>query len=740
MSQDEIKVPDLPPIWNVPYRRNPFFTGREDVLEKLHDTLTANKKAAITQPQAISGLGGIGKTQTAVEYAYRYSGEYQAILWAKADSREVLVSDFVSIADLLDLPEKNEQEQSRAVNAVKRRLQTHTEWLLIFDNIEDLEMIDEFIPAAANGHILLTTRVQAAGTASHVDIHEMEQEEGALFLLHRVKISDPSDADLARAKEITREMNGLPLALDQAGAYIEETDCTLLEYLELYQAHRLELLQERGELAAGHPESVVTTFSLTFEKVKQTSPAAAELLRLCAFLYPDDIPEEIVTEGATDLGPILRPVAANSLQLKKAISKLRKYSLVRRDPDAKTLSIHRLVQAVLKDGMDEGMQRQWAERTVQAINRALPNVEYATWPQYQRCLPHVLACATLIEQWGIKSMEATRLLDQAGSYLKGVAQDVQAEVLLQQSLAIQEELWGPNHPYVATSLNNLAELYRQGKYAQAEPLYQRALAIWEQTFGPEHTYVATCLSNLALLYYTQGKYTQAEPLYQRALTIWEKIAGPEDHHIANTLNSLAELYRVQGKYTEAEPLYERGLAIRKQILGPEHRDVSNSLNGLALLYRAQGKYAQAEPLFQQALAIRKQILGSEHPAVAVSLNNLGLLYTAQGKHTQAESFFQKALAIFEQTSGSEHSDMATCLNNLAGLYYIQGRYAEAEPLFQQALAIREKVLEPEHPYVVTSIMNYAALLRKMNREAEAAELEARAKAIQEKHAQAHHPQ
>jgi NB-ARC domain len=169
------EVLTFPLIWNVPYRRNPFFTGREDVLKNLHTTLIEGNTAALTQPQAISGLGGIGKTQVAVEYAYRNANEYQAVLWVKADSREVLISDFVSIADPLDLPEKNEQDQNRVVNAVKRWLQNHVDWLLILDNVEELEIIDEFVPPAVKGHILLTTRAQATGTANSAGIENLSE-------------------------------------------------------------------------------------------------------------------------------------------------------------------------------------------------------------------------------------------------------------------------------------------------------------------------------------------------------------------------------------------------------------------------------------------------------------------------------------------------------------------------------------------------------------------------------------
>jgi hypothetical protein len=285
------------PIWNVPFRRNPYFTGREDILTRLHETFVAQKKAAIMQPQAISGLDDIGKTQTAIEYAYRYSDEYRAVLWVKSETHEDLVADFVGIAELLNLPEKSVQEQDITVKAVRRWLETHTGWLLIFDNADDFTMVSDYLPLRSLGDILLTTRTQTmSGHAYKVEIETMEPGEGALFLLRRAGIvaqdASPDSAtttDLAKAKELVQEMEGLPLALDQAGAYIEETRCGLVGYLALYCTQRAKLLRQRGGLVSGHPQPVATTWSLSFAKVDQANSAAAELLRFCAFLAPDAI-------------------------------------------------------------------------------------------------------------------------------------------------------------------------------------------------------------------------------------------------------------------------------------------------------------------------------------------------------------------------------------------------------------------------------------------------------------------
>ena len=702
-DESESQTHPVDSIWNVPFRRNPFFTGREAVLRRLYDTLRSGRTAVLTQAQALSGLGGIGKTQTAVEYAYRHREDYRAVLWVRAETLEGLLTDLVSLAQVVGLPEKDEPDQNRIVQAVKCWLNEYPNWLLILDNVEDLSVLEDVLPSQARGHLLLTTRAQSTGIfAQSIDLDQMELEEGALFLLHRAKLLGP-DAPLEQApqglapiaKELTQIMGGLPLALDQAGAYIEETECSLSDYRERYQTRQASLLNRRGNLVGAHPASVSTTFFLSFEKVERANPAAAELLRVCAFLAPDAIPEEILTEGASELGAALESVAADPLVLDETLAALRTYSLLRRHAESKTLTIHRLVQAVLKDRMDEKTQLQWAERTVYAVNQVFPDgAAAATWPRCQRLLPHVEACVHLMKQWKIVSRDAWRLLKEAGTYLRERGNYMQAEVLLCQARDIRVQVVGTMHPDVAESLNNLALLYwNQGRYTEAEPLLLRSLAIREQHLGPEHLRTSESLNNLALLYWKQGRYTEAEPLYQRALTICEQQLGPEHHGVASCLNNLAQLYLVEGRYTEADPLFQRSLAICEQQLGPEH------------------------------------------PSTAQILNNLARLYTEQAKYTEAELLLQRALAIREQQLGPQHPDMAQSLNNLAKLYRDQGQYDQAEPIFRQVLDMRERGLGSEHPDVATTLENYAELLRKTNRTVEATEREERAQQIRERHAQ-----
>ena len=609
-----------PAIWRVPYRRNPFFTGREALLEHLHLLLSDGQAAAFAPVLALSGLGGVGKTQTALEYAYRYRDEYAAVLWVKADSAENLLDDLAALSRVLGLPEQPQQDQALIVQAVTGWLSEQRNWLLILDNLEDLLLLDEIIPAESRGHVLVTTPAQVTGTvASRVDLEQMNAQEGLLFLLRRAKYLAPgaslaqATADAAgSARQIVALLDGLPLALDQAGAYIEETGCGLAGYLERYQAQRAALLNRRGSLAVDHPASVGATLSLSFGQVQRLHPAAADLLRLCAFLDPDSIPEELFSAVAGALEPALQATVTDAYALDDALAALRRYSLVRRDPASKTLVVHRLVQAILKEQMSEEAQRQWAERAVLAISRIFADIhEPASWAACQRCWPQALVGVALIDHWGLRSPEAGRLLTRAGAYLQRARGDfAQAEHLLKRAVIIYRRVLGKEHPDLAHCLNKLAVVYRmQQKYPRAERLHLRALHLREHALGPQHPDVATSLNNLAVLYMDQGRNAEAETLCLRGLAIRERAWGLVHPEVAISLHNLAALYHDQGRYEQAEPLYRRVLAIREQALGETHPEVAFTLNRLANLYRDHGRYEQAEPLYQRAIAIYESLLG-----------------------------------------------------------------------------------------------------------------------------------
>jgi serine/threonine protein kinase/tetratricopeptide (TPR) repeat protein len=776
-------------IWNVPYRRNTFFTGRTQVLALLHDTFYSEK--AVTKTPAVSGLGGIGKTQIAVEYVYRYHSEYKVILWVRGDIREKMLSDIATLATILNLKEQHEQAQRRVIEAVRTWLRKNTQWLLIIDNIEDLRLVQTLLPSSARGHILLTTRTQTTGNiAQCIDLGKMTLEEGALFLLRRTKIlphdatfQDASTADCQRAKEICEVLDRLPLALDQAGAYIEESGCNLANYLDRYKAGRMKLLSMRSGFDFDHPLSVTDTFSYCFDKIEKISPAAVELLRYCAFLHSDTIPEELITKGAAELGPTLQPVAADPFLLDAAIVTLRKFSLVHRNSDTNMLSLHRLVQAVLQDSMSEQERRIWVERTVRAINLALPDIsEFSMWQCCQQYMPHVQNCVALIEQWKIVSPEAARLLEQTGMYLQVQAQFTQAQILFEQAADMRTLLGAVEPAATAASLSHLFwHYYYQGQYAAAEQPIWKALRLLQQTPGTDQLLLALYLEAIAYLFYQQGKYSRAEEYFLQALAIyeervglqhplavcafsglgnvnlalanydlaerffwdalniWQQMPGPQHPFMGASLNGLAQISIAHGKYTQAELYLQQERIHLEQTLPPLHLALANNLNDWALLYIAQGKYNQVEPHLRQSLTILEQTVGLQHPIAGHRFDLLGRLSYLQGSYKTAEQLFQKAQSILEQALGVEHPDVLSTINNLADVYAKQCKRSMAEELYKDVLAMRTRILGTKHPAVAQTLHGLAQLSYFYGRYAEAEDMYKQVLSIRENALGKEHP-
>ncbi|WP_440955876.1 FxSxx-COOH system tetratricopeptide repeat protein [Methanosarcina sp. Mfa9] len=644
------------PKSNVPYSRNPFFTGREEKLEQIHEALLSNKTVALSQPVAVCGLGGIGKTQTAIEYTYCYNDEYKFILWVKADSDDSIISDFVSVAKILDLPVKDDSDQNLVVSVVKNWLRTNEGWLLVLDNADDPQVVENFLPPNPQGHILLTSRAQVfdnLGITNPIEIEKMLPEEAKDFFIRRTGRQNLDVSEIDALEELIQELDYLPLAIEQAGAYIHRMKSSFVEYLSSYRKRGLELLEKSKVSAGKYLKSVATTWLLNFEQIDKSSKASADILFVSAFLNCNKIPFEIFIKGYRELGENLSSALfeaeADPLIFREVMEPLGQFSLIYTDYDKSTYDIHRLVQTVLKVQMDENTHKLWIERIIKAVNRAFPEVKYENWELCDKLLPHAQTCAEYIELWDIETEEAAELLNEISKYLYERARFEECELFLNRALNIRKIIFDPDHPDLAESLNDLAVLYK-----------------------------------------SQGRYSDAEPLYNRALVIREKILGSEHPDVATSLNNLALLYNSQGKYSDAEPLYNRALAIREKILGSEHPDVATSLNNLAALYDTQGRHSDAEPLFKRALAIKEKVLGSEHPEVATSLNNLAALYTLWGKNLKAKELFVRSINIMEKSKGEDHPDFLRLLENYAQLLIKMRKGREASKILKRVEYIRAK--------------------------------------------------
>ncbi len=686
------------PLWYVPYIRNPYFTGREAFLSELHERLQNEQRVALTQRQILSGLGGIGKTQTALEYAYRYRDNYQAVLWVGAETSETVLADYQKLARLFQLPEQDSSDHHRLREGIKRWFQNHANWLLIFDNVEDLELLQSVLPDTSQGYILITTRSQMTGSLGvQINVQKMALEEGALFLLRRAKLL-PIDSSLETVPPGVREqadrlvnlLDGLPLALDQASAYIEETACSLSDYLECYAACRRDLLSTRGELSNQHPASVTTTFCLSIQKVEQASPLAADLLRLCAFLHADAIPQEFITQAGETLGTALQSLSTNPLAFDTAVKELRRYSLIHREPETRTLSIHRLLQAIILDEIDERGRKLWMERIIQAMLRVFPahtdvsSYDFGNQSYQQRCLPHALTCAALLKEWKIATAEAAEFLYRVAHYFKQFwGSDPYTILLLFQAIELAEQTLGKDHPTTALYLYVLGVFSISEKhYTQGESCLQRALEIREKVWGTDHLEVAEVLENLANLYARQGKYRKAFLFAHRALVTEEKSLGVDHYTVILTLNSLGNISLMQGRYDLAQQFFHRALALSETTIGENHFFVAFIYRSLGLLYFFEKQFTQAKDAYKRALAILERKLRPSHPSIAFVLTRLGVTSFAQQEYQQAEVFSLQALRIYENHPGLDSSDLTHCRLILGQLYFVQGKKHLAQRYLQ----------------------------------------------------------
>lgn len=550
----------------------------------------------------------------------------------------------------------------------------------------------------------------------------MTPQEGILFLLRRARLlkrkatpDSLTTSALQDASTLVHLMDGFPLALDQAGAYIDETGCDLAHYRTLYQMNCGLLLARRGQNSQDYPGSVLVTLSASIQQVEGRSLAAANLLRLCAFLSPEAIPEEIFLQEKRACSSATPSLTFDALELDEALAHLRCYSLITRDAGTRMLSIHRMVQAAIQTCMDQSTFHYWIQQAIQTVNSAFPAVEaLTTWAQCQRLLSPALACARWIEEEQIVSETAGRLLHQTGAYLLECALYAQAEIYITQAQAIREQLLGPEHPDVAESLNYIAELaYHKGQYRQAEQLHLQALHIRQRYLGTRHPDVATSLHNLAGVCWAQGRYAQAESLYRQTLQIREATLGLDHLDVGETLQNLAYLLYEQKRYSEAEPLYQRALIICQQVLSPKHVYLTTIFSNLGRLYQAVGRNTEAKTFYRQAKALWDQGRDPNHPYHALILHNLAGLACTEGELIEAETLYQEALQIRESTLGPDHPRTAQSLHDLATFYMKQNLDTQAMRLYQQALAIREKTLGSDHPDTAKTRQCHTQLLAQM---------------------------
>lgn len=735
-----------------------LFKGRETFMEELRQILGDPKeaKAAAVTGKALHGLGGIGKTRLAVEYAHRHGDAYTALLFVSAETPQQLAADLAQMVGPLvfDLPQKAALEDEVRIAAALAWLNANPGWFLILDNVDTEEAAaaaEELLAKLSGGHVLITGRTSnfSAGVET-LELDVLTVDAAASFLLDRTKgkrTAAPDDEQQARL--IAEELGQLALGLEQAGAYIEKNRIGFARYLKLWRETRKKVLEWFDPRLMKYPRGVAITWATSVERL---TPESRRLLDRLAWLAPEPIPESLLDveippdEGAGQEG------AKPSFDARDALIGLFDYSLATRSTTAidstaleragTSFLIHRLVQDVTRQNQAEARPAALAE-TVTWLRSAFRGdpVDVRNWPVLVPLEPHADAVVSFGDEREVAPTARAALMVKLAYLAFTKARYQQGEALLQRALAIYEAICGPDHPHVATSLNDLAVLFREtNRWIEAEQLSRRALAVRKAWYGPDHPDVAESLGNLAVLLQETNRFAEAERLSRRALAILEASYHSNHPDIAFGLNTLGGLLCVTNRLEEAEPLLRRALAISEQSYGPDNPKIVPSLNNLAGLLLDSNKLKQSEPLLRRTIEILETSYGPDHPDVATALNNLAFLLDRTNRVSEAEPLFGRSLAITEAVLGPQHPSVSKGLNNLGLLLSETDRFAEAEPLLRRALAIAERSCGPYHSQVATSLNNLGHLLGRANRSDEAEPLLRRALAIDEQNYGSNHPE
>jgi len=731
-------------IHNLPYKSiGGLFKGRKKALGKLEEELGGGKVAAITQTRAICGLGGIGKTRLAVEFAWEGidKGRFREVYFVRCGredkaggisgekQKEVTAEDMTTAqgrfaAAMAELAGKDVMglgmegnKQVETAQAVMGELQQREGWLLILDNVDERAMqecVRSVMGRLGRGKVIVTSRITEwrEEEAGPIVIDKLGLKDSTRYLLERTeKRRAGSDNDEALAEQMAKELDGLPIALEWAAAYINRKRVGFDGYLAKYEKGRKDVLGfADGGIWVDYPKPVLTVWQTTEE---QLSEGARMLLGVMSFLGPEAIPAELFIGRAGETGE------DEGVDWQAGLVELGDWSMIRYEGGRVT--VHRLIQEVTRLRLEKERYGKLCETAIGMVDDYTsidprPD-DVRSWGYWEAMAGHVEMVVGYADGQAVAGPTG-RLMSCLALFYAAQARYGEAEPMYRRALAIDEGSFGAGHPDVARDLNNLAQLLADtNRLDEAEPMYRRAVEIFEKSLGPKHPNVATAINNLAGLLRATNRLDEAEPMYRRVVKILENPGGEPLPNYAGALNNLAQLLKATNRLAEAEPMYRRALAIDEGSFGAGHPDVAVDLNNLALLLKATNRLDEAEPMMRRALAIDEVSFGPGHPNVATDLNNLAGLLKATNRLAEAEPMYRRALAIDEVSFGAGHPNVAVDLNNLAQLLADTNRLAEAEPMYRRAVKIFEDSLGGEHPSTVRVRGNLEIFLEEYKKKA-----------------------
>ncbi|NBE92238.1 tetratricopeptide repeat protein [Nonomuraea sp. KC401] len=705
-SQSEpVRPGRAPEVWGKVPSRNVNFTGRSVLLERLHAGLSTEVTAVV--PHALHGLGGVGKTQLAVEYAHRYKSDYDVVWWIPADQPVLVKSSLAGLAPYLGLQaatRSGAEDAAEAVLDALRRGEPFDRWLLVFDNADQPEEISDLIPQGP-GQVIITSRNHRwQGIVDTVAVDVFTRDESVEFLSRRASLSG-SDADL-----LAEELGDLPLALEQAGALHVETGISVEDYLRLLKEQTSALLSESKP--SEYPMPMTAAWALSVAQLRSKLPEAVDVLRICAFFGPEPIPRDVFRlAGHQTSDARLSGIFSDTILLTRAIRELGRFALATIDSQARTIQVHRLVQALLRDELDEDDRHRYRHEVHLLLAGAAPDNpdDRANWPRYNELIAHILP-----------SQVADCLDASVRALVRGVVYYLYRSGNYQSARTFAEqfvERWtavsGPDHPDVLIAQRHLGAIIRElGEYRAAYDLDSATLAKMTATLGQENPETLVLSSGFAADLRAVGDWSSARELDERLRAQHAHVFGEDAVATLQIMNNLAVDYGLNSDYAGARALYDH--VHRKQSRSKEkigEADVLNAWNGLARAVRLDGNALEAVALGEEAYAYGVNELDAEHLWTLRTARDLSIAKRRAGDLDASLELAKDVHARLQRIMGDHHPDTVAAASNLSNALRTVGDVDAAYDIALQAVTRYESLYGHDHPYVYGCATNLGILQR-----------------------------
>jgi Tetratricopeptide repeat/NB-ARC domain len=709
---------------NVPLR-NTSFVGRQVLLRVVEEQLSAQDTAAVL-PHALHGLGGVGKSQLVLEYVYTHQHDYTVICWIPAERESLILTALVTLAAQLGVVPAARDEggvgapaADTAVPAVLEALRTgkpYADWLLVFDNAEDVDAVRRYFPANGPGKIIVTSRNRAwERVATPLPVNVFEREESIELLQRRSPDLPAEDAD-----RLAEALGDLPLGVEQAGTWHAVTGMPVTEYLDLLAQRSPDILDL--DPAPDYPVSVAAAWDISLERLRENNPGARQLLDICASMAPEPIPRTVLRGSrGVSITPEIDPLLREPIRLNRAVRDLSQFSLVKVDPRSDTLQMHRLLQTVLLAKLAPEERERMREAAHQLLSAAKPGpfASATEWRDYQALLPHVLAsqAVTSTDTWVRDLVHDTVWFlyywgDQAG------AADL-ARHAHQAWLAAS----GEEDIHVIRVSKSLSFVLRQiGQVAESIPLSEGALEV-SRRIEAEPEDMIDSLCELADARRYQGRFQEARELSREATELARSLFGPDDPITLRASHSWGVDLRQCGLFREALPLDQENARMRDLLLGPANFLTLNSLNALAIDTLEAGDYPGARDFQEDVHRRARAALGAENPLTLRIDRTLAVCRRRDGATAEAARLSEATLRRTVARFGPEHFDSLSTSVNVSVDRRLSGDLEGSRRLAETTLRRYEQRLGGGHAHTLLTKADLAATLRALGALDDARELE-----------------